>query len=297
LLSVAGGLAGLIASQWITSGLLLFLPFRQRAFYEFALDGRVLVVSLVVTVATALIFGVLPGWRAAREANWRHAGRGSVGTHSARWVKAAMALQLAASLVLILGAALFGRSLQNLVTADYGFDRQGLVTVGWSGSSSIRESEEGHFQRHVALLEQVRSLPQVRAAALADASPLGGHRGGGALHAPGYVPAPGERTTFFWYGDVSPGYFALMGIPILAGRDFDDHDPSANVAIVSESLARRYFGRLDVTGERIGSGWGAGTGRKEVRIVGVVGNTPAKDLRAALQDQDVVYRPFPDLRL
>jgi len=277
LLSAAGGLAGLLAGDWITSGLLLFLPEAQRASYHFAFDGRVLLVSLAVTVSTALFFGVLPGWRAAREANWKDAGRGSVGAHSARWVKAAMALQLAASLVLILGAALFGRSLQNLVTADCGFDREGLVIA------NLAKNPDPPSQRTLALLEQVRSLPQVHAAAAGKAPLFGGSFG--VLQTPGYVPAPGETTTFH-HRPATSGYMALMGIPILAGRDFDDRDLSGpKVAIVSESLARHYFGRVDATGEKIT--WGEQN--RDVPIVGVVGNTRVHDVREAAVD--LVYHP------
>jgi len=158
LLAVAGGLGGVLASAWIMEGLLAFLP-GGRAFFEFRLDGRVLAVSVAVTVLTALLFGVLPGWRAARAANWKEGGRGSTGGRGARWVKSVMALQLAASLVLVLGAALFARSLQELVRADYGFGREGLVYARWSGR--IPRANMGAF------LEQMRALPQVKAASLA----------------------------------------------------------------------------------------------------------------------------------
>ena len=286
LLSAAGGLAGLIASQWITSGLLLFLPEAQRAFYAFALDGRVLVVSLAATVVTALIFGVLPGWQAAREAYWKEAGRGSVGPKSTRWVQGAMALQLAASLVLILGAALFARSLGNLVTADYGFNRQGLVVARLNWDE--RMPSKWHFDRNMALLEQVRNLPQVKAAAFVEALPLSPHVFG-ALRVVGYVPAPGETTTMY-FNAVRPGYFALMGIPLLAGRDFEDRDLSGpKIVIVSESLARHYFGRVDAIGEKIT--WGENN--RDIPIVGVVGNYAVIDAREGAQD--VLYTRSPGI--
>jgi predicted permease len=236
-------------------------------------------------MATALIFGALPGWRAAREADWKEAGRGSAAVRSARWVKGAMALQLAASLVLILGAGLFVRSLQNLVTADYGYNRAGLATVSLSVSDAGYTAGKGHLQRNLALLAQVRTLPQAQAAVLAT-QPRPGSGYFNALRVPGYVPAPGETTTVF-LNRVTPGYFALMGIPILAGRDFDDHDRQGRVAIVSESLARHFFRRVDATGEIIA--YGAGQRRREVRIVGVAGDTPVRDTT-----YDLLYEPEPD---
>jgi predicted permease len=280
LLSVAGGMAGWSASHWITSGLLLFLPEAQRGFYQFALDGRVLVVSLVVTVATALVFGVLPGWRAARESGWRPAGRGSAGARSARWVKAAMALQLAASLVLILGAALFARSLGNLVGADTGFDREGLVVASLQFPSA---PSQGLLRPERELLEQVRSLPQVKSAALAWDVPLGEYVYWDPLKVRGYVPAPAENTTVL-VNALSPGYFATMGIPLLAGRDFNEHDTrgAPRVGIVSESLARRYFSRVDVTGEVVGAGMLEQT--QQLRIVGVVGNSRYSEVREGAKE-------------
>jgi len=271
LLAVAGGLAGLLLSAWITEGLLAFLP-GGRSFFEFRLDGRVLAASLVVTVMTALVFGVLPGWRAARAANWKEGWRGSTGGRGARWVKSAMALQLAASLVLILGAALFARSLQELVRADYGFGREGLVVAKWNGR--IPRANMGAF------LDEMRALPQVKAASLAWYAPMGGVTYYDQLKVPGYAPAPGEDTTAY-YDAVSPGFFETLGIPLLAGRDFDGHDTvgAPRVAIVSESLARRYFGRLDVTGEAISAGdkqeW---AWTQQLRIAGVVGNTHLRQL-------------------
>jgi len=279
LLSAAGGPAGLLAGDWITSGLLVFLPEAERAFYQFALDGRVLGVSLIVTVATALIFGVLPGWRAAREADWKPAGRGSAGARSARWLQGAMALQLATSQVLILGAALFARSLENLATADSGFDRQGLVVASLQSSSAPSQG----LRREHELLEQVRSLPQVKSAALAWYVPLSEGSYWDPLKVPGYAPAPGENTTVL-VNALSPGYFATMGIPLLAGRDFDGHDRrgAARVAIVSESLARRYFSRVDVTGEVVSAGMLEQT--QQLRIVGVVGNSRYLDVREGAKE-------------
>lgn len=272
LLAAGGGLAGLLLSHWITSGLLLFLPEAERGFYAFALDGSVLAVSLAATVSTAVIFGVLPGWRAARDGRWKDAGRGSVGAHAGRWVKWAMALQLAASLVLILGAALFARSLANLLAADYGFHRHDLVTA------QLPPNDQEPFklvtQRYRALIEQVRGLPRVKEATWGT-DPLGGHVWE-VLRVPGYVPAPGETTTVFWSA-ASPGYFAVMGTAILAGRDFNEQDLSGippRPVIVSESLARRYFGRLDVTGVLL----------DKSPIVGVVGNVRVKNAHEPMRD-------------
>ncbi|MCX6636208.1 MAG: ADOP family duplicated permease [Acidobacteria bacterium] len=278
-LAVAGGAAGLIACQWITSGLLLFLPEAQRASYRYSLDGRVLGASLAVTVLTALIFGGLPGWRAAREVSWRVAGRGAVGTHSARWLKSAMALQLAASLVLMLGAALFGRSLQNLTTADCGFDRSGLVVTRFE-TDAPRGTD---LARGRSLLEQVRGLAQVKSAALAWVIPLSGAARWDVIKIAGHTSAFPENTTAVYNG-VSPGYFETMGITLLVGRDFDwrDRQGTEPVALVSESLARRYFQRVDVTGEVIGIGITGPT--KRWRIVGVVGNSRYMEVREATRD-------------
>jgi len=101
------------------------------------------------------------------------------------------------------------------------------------------------------------------------------------------VPAPGETTTVY-LNRVTPGYFSLLGIPILAGRDFDEHDRRGNVAIVSQSLARHYFGRVDATGEMVA--FQRLSRRWEVRIVGVVGN--ARSARDATFD--LLYEPEPD---
>jgi predicted permease len=236
-----------------------------------------------VSLGTSLLFGVAPALRATRPeiaSTLRAGGRLTTGAGS-RPARLLVMGQVALSLVLVVGAGLFLRSLRALSTMDLGFAREHLVSV--SLSTRGREKDRALHQRLVALAE---GLPDVRAASLAQCGlvtncrPTSNH-----LSVTGYEPAPGENISVR-VNRVGPRYFQTVGIPVVAGRDFheSDHDNGPAVAIVNQAFVRRYFAGRDPIGQR----YGGGTPR--IEIVGVV-----RDARTSLVQEAPVttaYHPL-----
>jgi len=170
------------------------------------------------------------------------------------------------SLVVVIGAALFLRSLQALVSIDTGFKRDNVLIA------SVDVSPARSMEVYPRLLESLKQLPGVVSAALADAGPLGTTTGWN-IYVPGYLKKPNEPTTSPWVGFVSPGYFDTMAVPLVAGRDFDERDLAAkrNVLVVNETFARHYFGADNPVGRFVGLDRSV----FDVEIIGVVKDSKA----------------------
>ena len=156
--------------------------------------------------------------------------------------------------------------------------------VGGAGESPAQVER---FYRE--LIDEVKALPGVRNASLSALSPVGGREIGINVAVGGYTPQPGEETHAF-FSAVSPGYFATLGIPLLAGRDFDAHDTpdSPRVAIINRSMARHYFGDRDPVGQRFRFVEG---NRGPMVIAGVVADSKYNDLRERTPDFVYLCRP------
>jgi hypothetical protein len=195
--------------------------------------------------------------------------------------------QVALSLVLLIGAGLFLRSLRNLRLVDPGFDPSRLVLAtidpglrGYSTSESQRYFTE--------LVEHASRLPGVIAVSPALLSPLSGDFAMARVRVPGYIPAPDEFASIS-INFIGPNYFKTIGTPLLAGRLFTDQDGIANkVAIVNEKAARHYWPKENPIGKRIVAGL---HDLYECEVVGIVNNIKAESLRGDVQP--VVYVPFP----
>jgi len=292
ILAIAGGVLGLLLSQFLAEGLLSLLPADAAGGWLNAqLNMRLLGYSLAVSLLTGLLFGLAPALQAMRynvAPALKEQGTGiSAGGPKSRFRQGLIVAQVAISLLLLVGAGLFTRSLVNLLHIDPGFQADRLVTF------TVDPSLSGYsLERRLALFGQLRdklaSLPGVESAAGAQLIPLGGWGWGNGVKAPGtrnaddkYVPCA-ENS-------VGPRYFRTLGIPLLAGRDFDDSDSAAaaKVAIISESFARFLYGRQDPIGRTIQ----IGSNNAEAQIVGVVQNSRYGDLRE--KSQQVLYVPYP----
>jgi predicted permease len=211
--------------------------------------------------------------------------------------KVLVASQIALSLLLLIGATLFLRTLDNLLAVDIGFETSRLL------SFSIDPSLNGYDapklkQFTKTLLERLNAAPGVEGAGLAGIRLLEGNQWSTGMSVEGYQPKPDESQTQ-WANHISPGYFRTMGIPMLAGRDFRDRDeltvapppgsPDFRVAIVNERFARHYFGDSTAVGRRIGFGVDPNT-PTPIEIVGVVRNSKYTDVRDEVQRQ--VFFPF-----
>ncbi len=285
-LSVAGGLIGWLSARWITAGLLVFIGGDMREFLGFRSDTRTLLFCLGISAATSLLFGAIPAWKAARDCKWRDATRGA-GPGRPTWLgRSAIVVQLAASLVLVTGAALFARSLQQLGKADSGFNRDNLALAEMKLPEQGTGTARPH-QMYREFLGKVRAAPGVEQASLSLMIPMSFAAWWNPIDVPGYVPAPGERTTVY-LNAVSPGYFSTPGIPLRAGREFEDGDAEGGLraAIVSESGAKKYFGGVEnAIGRKCSVARDADT--RDLTIVGVVANVKYTALRE--DPKDLLY--------
>src|SRR6185369_8561914 len=288
LLALLGGAAGLIVTQWSSSVLPGFFPPEELAGLDLSTDWRVLIFTLVVTLITGMLFGLVPALQATRHnliPSLKDDSR-SYRQHLRRLgLRDGLVIaQLALSLMLLIGAGLFLRSLQNALRFDPGFAAQNLMTASLAtrGANLSRQQGRSFYDEAV---QRIGSLPDVQSVTLTAVVPVsgGGERRGVQLE--GYQPQTGEDTELNT-NTVGPNYFRTMGIPIVAGRDFNtqDKEGSPRVLIVNEELARRYFGG-GALGKRLR--FGSDTVSE---IVGVARNAKHRSLREA--PLPVIYIPL-----
>ncbi|MBV8830466.1 MAG: ABC transporter permease [Acidobacteriaceae bacterium] len=277
-LSVVGGTLGICLAILMTKGLLALMPAEGNALLiRPTPDARILLFTIGLTVLTSLIFGLLPGIRAGQFELWNvlkdAAGSIAAPGGSLYLRKGLVAFQVALSFLLLFGAGLFVKSLQNLKATPTGFrDPDNLITFQVSPAlNGYDATRTVHFYDEV--LENIRAIPGVKAAALAAEPLLSGDEWDSTTSVEGHQAKDGEDMQAFMNA-LSPGYFQTMGIPIIAGRDFDRRDikDKSTVAIVNEHFARHFFGNGSALGRHIGRGAGPGT-KFNIEIVGVVGDS------------------------
>ena len=292
-LSTGGGLAGIGLAMAMTRGLLALVPTEGNPLLISAQpDLRILLFTLALTLLTSLMFGLVPALRASRPDLWSTlkdvvvAGRGG----SLILRKGLVAAQVALSFLLLFGAGLFVRSLQNLKAAESGFrEMDNLITFQLSPAlNGYDDPRTVHF--YDELLERLRAVPGVKSAALAAVAVLHGDEWDSTTSVEGHQAKDGEDMQAFMNA-LSPGYFQTMGTPILQGRDFDRRDvqKESKVAIVNESFARHFFGARSAVGRHIGRGDGPGT-KLDIEIVGVAGDALYEGPREGVHRQ--VFVPF-----
>jgi len=283
-LSTTGGLLGLAVAFYLTRALLALVPSQgQPLLITPTPDGRILAFTLGLTFVTGIVFGLLPALRASRPDPWTTL-KDTVGSIAGNGGslflrKGLVALQVALSFLLLFGAGLFVRSLQNLKTTDTGIALDNLVTFQLSPALSGYDDQRGTiFYRQ--LLERLRSTPGVTSAGIAAVPLLAGDEWDSSMAVEGHQAKDGEDMQAFMNA-ISPDYFKTMRISILEGRDFrqDDAkeigagpDPAPSVAIVNRKFAEHYFPGRSALGRRLG--WGGGPNSKlTIEIVGVVANS------------------------
>jgi len=282
-LSLAGGLLGVLTAEWSGDLLLGFLPSdpSTRGLTSQP-DPRVLLFALALTVLTGVIFGLAPAWETFRTdvaASLKEQVASTLGsTSQVRFRKALVVAQVGLSLVLLIGAGLFARSLFNLKQIDPGFRAGNLL------SFAVQPSLNGYdAARTLALYGRLRAeiaaLPQVRNVAMAEVALLAGDVDMMGIDVPGYVPKEGERNSVR-DNYVGPGYLSGMGIPVVRGREITAQDgPDApKVAVVNEQFARRYFQGQDPIGRRFHLARAA-KDDPGFEIIGVVRDSKHADLR------------------
>jgi putative ABC transport system permease protein len=270
LLAVFGAIAGLALTAY---GLKLLdkLPITGIArIEEVRLSGTVLGFTAALTVLTGLLFGFMPALRAYAmgvATGLRDGARGSVAQRHLN--SALVAVQFALSLVLLIGAGLLLKSFQRLESVDVGFDPEQTLTMVATLPQTKYDDGKKVLRFYNGALEQLRNSPGIKAAGLTTSLPFGEDGNTDGFIVEGQEPANASETEQAEVLRVTGGTFQALGIPLLQGRDFQDSDNSDTtpVAIIDETLARRYWPANDAVGRRIQT-----TGDQEwLTIVGVVG--------------------------
>ena len=292
LLAFLGALAGWPMAVWGLKALLTIAPADLPRLATVTIDNRALLFTLAITVLTALIFGLAPALQLARtNANETLKAGGTGGDQVAggqRLGNLLIAAEVALALVLLVAGGLLLRTIQQLHRINPGFDdRNALaVTVQLPEKKYSDARQLALFSR--TLEQQVSALPGVQATGVARILPII-HDLSTGFYLEGRVREPDNQLPQTNYSAVSPNYFAAMGIPVVTGRVFNDQDDqqSARVAIISASLAQRYFPGESPIGKRINVVTGPETFRE---IVGVVADVKQKGLTREITPH--VYEPF-----
>ncbi|WP_221032490.1 ABC transporter permease [Actomonas aquatica] len=269
LYAVLGGAVGLLVTVWGASFFAIFLPESPLpAGYEFAITGRVLGVTLALSLLTGVVFGLAPALLAigtsVLEALKAGGRTGSMSGRSHRLRNALVIGEVALALVLLAGAALCIRGSQQARQIDPGFDPSGVLVSGLRIGMNGYDEERG-LVFYQQLRERLAATPGVEAVGLASWFPLGFEGGPSiGITVPGYTPTENENMAVP-YAIISAGYLEAMRIPLRAGRDFTDLDDGEHplVMIVNEALAERYWPGQDAVGRKVQ------TWRGEATVVGV----------------------------
>jgi predicted permease len=288
-LSIAGGLVGILLSVVLTQALLALVPSEGRPLLISPRpDLRILLFAMGLTFATAIIFGLLPALRASRPDPWvtlKDTVGSIAGTGGSLFLRKGLVIaQVALSFLLLFGAGLFVRSLQNLRTTDTGVALDNLVTFQLSPMLSGYDAPRT-VQFYTQLLERLRSSPGVVLAGLAGVPILSGNEWDSSMSVEGHRAADGEDMQAFM-NSLSPGYFETMKIPLLEGRDFTvmDQKENATVAIVNRRFAQHFFKGKSAIGKRLG--WGNRPDTKlTIEIVGVVADSLYEGPREGVRRQ------------
>ncbi len=293
-LAGAGAALGLLLAWWALKGLVALNPQKLPRLHEIALGGRAVAFTAVVAVATAIAFGLVPALRGSRAGHdlLKEGGKtSSVGTGRHGLRSALVVAEIALSLVVLVGAGLVIRSVQRIEQVDPGFNAPGVLTfqVFLSPGKYIKDPDRAAIAAR--LLDRLRALPGVARTGLVNSLPLGQVRVLIDALIENHPLAPNESAPQVDWRSASPGYFEAMGIPLVAGRVFADSDAAGTpgVAVVDDSLARRFWPNESPLGKRLRLDTGSGQ-VNWLTVVGVV-----KNVRALGLDVDAgqeIYTPF-----
>ena len=290
MLAVAGSLLGVLLASTFLPLLARLVPTELPIAAQPALDARGLVFALVATVATVLVFGLLPARHVQRLTSELLSGARVVGGRE-EWSRSVLvAAEIGVTVVLLIGSGLLLRTLWTIQGIDPGFRARDVLTLRTSLPMPQYEATATRLRFYDAVLSDVRALPGVSDAAYVSFLPFALRGGVWPVSVAGQPEQPGHQQTAS-LRFVTPGFFRTLQIPLLSGRDIDESDDRTrpSVAVVSESLARRYWPNQDPLGKRFEFA-------SDVRtIIGVVGDIRVRSLLEPSEPQVYLsYRQVED---
>ena len=277
LLAIAGGVAGLLLAVWGTDLLLAIAPRAIPRVQDITLDWRVVLFTMIVTIGTGLLFGVMPAVQLSNadlNGTLKEGGRSITGSGGGNRTRSALVIaEIALSLVLLAGAGLLSATLLKLSKVDPGFDAHNVLTAQTSLPDIKYKKDAQQAAFYDLLLEKARTIPGVLGAAAVSVLPLNGNDMiiGFALEGEprgdGVPPAHGEMLDV-----ATTDFFSVMKIPLKSGRLFTAQDDSVAppVIIVNDAFARKYWPGQNPLGKRVSAGYNSDTLRAVIGVVGDV---------------------------
>ena len=258
ILAALGTSGGILVAFWCRHALKLLLPTRSGVamYLPGEIDGRVMALSTGICLLVTLIVGLIPAFQARNvdlAGPLKADSTGVVGARGRAWLRSGLVVfQVSLSFVLLVGAALLLQSLQRIRSADPGFSTTRVVTTAVSLVAAGYDVPRAKIFQD-ALMDRLRALPGVDSVAYARVTPLGyGTFSSTPIAVDGYQPSLEEQPSVD-YNQVSPGYFATLGIPLFSGREFTrtDDENAPPVAIVNRTMVNRYWSGQDPIGRRL----------------------------------------------
>lgn len=293
LLALTGAALGAVFAQWADRVIVSWISMRhQPARLDTSIDWRVLGFTIAAALVTAVLFGVLPAWRATRvdpQTMLKSGGRGQVGNRRQRLSRPLVVAQLALSLALVTAAGLLLTTFRNLDAVDPGFRREGVYIVQTDFARAASDTTRLPAMQREAL-ERLAAIPGVTSVSQSAFTPMSGAGWNDFILAPGYV-AHDERDSLANFNEVSARFFSTMGTPLLAGRTFHvgDGDAPVTPAIVTRTMARHFFGVDNPLGRTFRTPV-ADSASPPYEVVGVVGDSKYNTLDE--KTQAIVYVPL-----
>src|SRR5579872_1507954 len=293
LLALIGALLGALFARWADRLIVAWISTRHEpASLDLSLDWRVLGFMICAALVTALLFGLLPAWRATRvdtHTMLKSGGRGLAGNRRQRMSRPLVAAQLALSLALVTGAGLLLTTFRNLDTVDPGFRRDGVYIVQTDFAHASSDTSRLPAMEHEAL-QRLSAIPGVRSVSQSAFTAMSGAGWNDLILAPGWI-AHSSNDSLSYFNEVNENFFSTMGMPLLAGRTFTAVDGTSpiNVAIVTRTMARRFFGTDNALGRMFRTPVGDTTS-PPYQVVGVVGDSKYNSLDE--ETNPIVYLPL-----
>jgi putative ABC transport system permease protein len=277
-MAAVGGVLGVLLAFWGVDLILALEPGEVPRVTPISVDATALMFAVALSLVTGILFGVGPAWQASRpqlQSTLKDATRGTTGEGSKQLARMGLVLaEVAISLVLLVGAGLLFRSLMTLLNVPLGFTSSGVMTMQVAPTGENYRAP-GHFISYWdRVLENVRAVPGVKAAALSASAPMTPGMSVLGFQVGGRPEVPLHQSPIGHYLEVSPGYFSAMGIPLLKGREFNAQDAIENprVIVINEAMARREFPNQEALGQRFSFTPDRNGQPQWLEIVGVVGN-------------------------
>jgi putative ABC transport system permease protein len=291
LLGAAGGVIGLLISSWLVILLIKVLPPGLPRADAISLDTTVMIVTLLASLLTGVLFGILPALQASRtQAAQVIKESGERGSARARGRSVLVVAEIALTLVLLAGAGLLANSFLRLQRVDPGFNPENVALGHLMLPQSRYRTAEDRVRLYRQLIEGLSQRGEVRAVGVGFPGPFRATSANGSFDVEGHETPSRQDRPFAYFATVSGGYFEAMGIPLLAGRTFGEGDrrDAPGVTIVSATLARKYWPGESAVGKRLRfdddpkAPW--------ITVVGVVGD--ARQLGMSKEPPSLLYFPY-----